>query len=208
MVDVTLTDIESLLAGVDVMSEEEIAEWEAVTERWFRNYYLQSRSTGIRRREGREIETEIKFVRQEVTYDANGVPTNTIIYNQRLVYEDPLDDEDASSTSDPLNGGDSSNLNPEELASLPFKDFSANTDLALELRDTVDALEKVKIPLGVPDVPKLETSDTDDGLSVAIIAAIVAAGALILAVLALYLSRRRLVRNKQSEHRGSVLYDG
>ena len=97
VVDVTLTDIVSSSAG-RCGCDERGSNWRLPNDG--------SKTTICCPDEMGERLRQKSIVRQEeLTYNANGVPTNAIIYNQRLANEGPLDEEETLAMSDPLNDG-------------------------------------------------------------------------------------------------------
>jgi hypothetical protein len=116
-----------------------------------------------RRRDARNIYTEIVFVRQEVIYAESGAPMNEIVYNQRLVYEDPIGlkvdfEEDLNTTANEEvdNSINIDDLVPGEIAVMPFEDFDANLDLSTTMTENIESLKAVQIPLPVPVIPAQE----------------------------------------------------
>jgi hypothetical protein len=153
------------------LSQSEIDELMILMRDWFLEFYRSGGDSKTieelqrmlgRRRDARNIQTEIRFVRQEVIYAENGVPMNQIVYDQRLVYEDPVggdvDFRDASSINDEEadNSINIDGLVPGEIATLPFDDIEANLGLATTLTENIEALKEVQIPLSVPVVPVQE----------------------------------------------------
>ena len=93
-------------------------------------------------------------MQQEVSFDEDGVPTNIITYDQEITYEKGSK-EPVVCTADPEAPPVTvDKVKPEELVAIPFENLDANTDLALELRDNIDAFESVEYPLPLPEVPR------------------------------------------------------
>jgi hypothetical protein len=155
----TLRDISITMVNVSKLSDAEVAEWVNVQAAWFVRYFkgeMRRRGRFLQRqRDSRGITTEIEFVGQEVTSDASGMPSNAIVFNQIIGFEEPPASIDAGPTKAPTGASplDIDNLSAEELAIAPFEDIKANTKLALELRSKIVSFENVKIPLEVPEVP-------------------------------------------------------
>jgi hypothetical protein len=162
------------LVYVGPLSQSDIDELMILMRDWFLEFYRtggDSKTLGDlrrlqrllgRRRDARNIYTEIFFIRQEVIYAENGVPMNQIVYDQRLVYEDPVGGEvdfgDDSGTYDEEaeNIINIDGLVPGEIATLPFDDFEANLGLATTLMENIESLKEVQIPLSVPVFPVQE----------------------------------------------------
>jgi hypothetical protein len=175
MVDVTLYNMTLVIVLVGPLSQSDIDELMILMTEWFLEYFRtggDSKTLGDlrrlqrllgRRRDARNIYTEIEFVRQEVIYAENGVPMNGIVYNQRLVYEDPVGgDVDFGGDDSGNNGEEVDNsvnidgLFPGEIATMPFDDFEANLGLATTLKENIESLKEMQIPLSVPVVPVQE----------------------------------------------------
>lgn len=177
---------------------------------WFLNFFNGGRRRKLRilerRRNARVIDTDIEFVSQEVTYDSNGTPTNTITYDQTIVYEPAPKVSSGSSNGHDVVGSDSeeydtetdhdpnafdiNGLDAEELAALPYQDYSSNIGLVDDLRDNIESFGDVQFPMNVPDVPE---QDSDDGneVPIALISWIgVAVCAVLATILVLYMRRR------------------
>jgi len=223
MTNTTVRGVRQRLRNARRMNPREIRQWEWRMERWFRRYYRgkrirhrrRRRRQGSqrwlqdRRREGRDLDTEITFVSQNVTVDGDGVPTNEIEYDQSILFEEDLTEEDDIGTDDEelddFSGNATSNVisydSVEELASLPFQDESANEELAVDLQENLESFQEIKIPLEVPNVPVADSSTWEPTSSTSYrnLAPMMAVAALVIvfSVAALCLYRR--YRNKRKD---------
>ncbi len=157
-----------------------------------------------RRRDARDIiQTNVVFVRQEIVYDNNDMPVSIIVYDQHLVFntkpEAGKQNDDNSNNNDNTsitnNNGSVELYTPPELAKLPFNETAWNMRLGNELQAKVQALQDVKLPLEVPDVPDqaqflLKNGDTDpnkkESISEAAVAGIFAVAAFGFTVITIY----------------------
>jgi hypothetical protein len=178
IVDVTVYNMTLALVYIGPLSQSEIDELMILMKDWFLEFYRtggEAKTGGElgqlqrflgRRRDARNIYTEMKFISQEVIYTENGAPLNEIVYNQRLVYEDPVggdvDFGGESSTGEGTNDEEVDNsinidgLVPGEIATMPFEDLDANLGLSTTLTENIESLKGVQIPLSVPVVPVQE----------------------------------------------------
>jgi len=105
------------------------------------------------------MKADIKFVCQELSYDDNDMPINTITYDQHFVFTPYSQNSNnntvdgTAETNDRDEEEDSDLFTPTELAKLPFNETSWNMQLGNELQENVPALKDVKLPLEVPVVP-------------------------------------------------------
>jgi len=140
-----------------------------------------------RRRDARDvIQANVLFVHQEMSYDANGMPSNVITYNQHFVFEssgEQVDNDD----------GDSPLFTPSELVKLPFKDITWNMRLGNELKRKSQAFTDIELPLETPIVPdqnefllKVDADDSRKALSQGQIAAIFVVAAFVFTVAGSY----------------------
>ena len=166
-----------ILRNAATLSPPELEELEKLMEEWFSTYYegesCQRRRRHLQRiRDDRVVSTDIEFVRQDVTYDENGVPTNTITYNQEITYADGTTETlVCGAAPEPVNLED---LTPQEVATLPFEDFGYSQELVGEVQEKIEALRSA-------DIVSETTDNNGNGLSVwiVIIIVIIVAGALI-----------------------------
>jgi hypothetical protein len=86
-----------------------------------------------------------------------GVPSNDIIYNQRIIYPPVEDQESTNATATKFDG-----LTAAEIAVLPFQDETASTNLAVEFKTTIGGAFENLESLGVPEIPP-QGSDSGDG---------------------------------------------
>ena len=142
-----------------------------------------------RRREGREITADIEFVSQRVTVDENAVPTNTLTYNQNITYEQSVDHPEE--------------LIHEDVATLPFNDMTANTDLGMEFRDNIAKLEGVQLPL---EVMVIDDNDGSGFLSTAFIVVFVVVAFAILVLLAVLAVRKMKTKPSPDEQEEKTLW--
>jgi len=157
-----------------------------------------------RRRDARDIiQTNVVFIRQQIVYDDNDMPVSIIEYDQHFLFntkpeagkqnDDNSNNNDNTSTTN--NNGSVELYTPPELAKLPFNETAWNMRLGNELRSKVQALQDVKLPLEVPDVPDqaqflLKSGDNDpkkkESLSEAAASGIFAVAAFVFTVIAIY----------------------
>lgn len=139
--------IQVTLVGVDYLDNIAIEQWRVTSESWLEDYYNefyeslleQIDETGMpqirrlqRRREARTIRVELEFISQHVTYNNNGVPRNTITYNEIIMF----------SSHSPL-----SVVNPDMMRDAAFGDEKAMTELQEKLREHIPALIGVSTPV-------------------------------------------------------------
>ena len=166
-----------------VLSPPELDELETLMEDWFSDYYNDDEESCQQRqrrylqriRDDRVVTTDIEFVRQDVTYDENGVPTNTITYNQQITYADGSTETIVCSggggdpeTPQPVN---LENLTPEDVAALPFEDFGYSQELVEDVQEKIVTLRSVE---GIATSPRKDGDST--GVSAVVVAAIVIVG--------------------------------
>ena len=197
-----------ILRNAATLSPPELAELEALMEDWFSNYYdgescqQRRRQRHLQRiRDDRVINTDIEFVRQDVTYDENGVPTNTITYNQEITYADGSSETIVCGAGpEPVNLED---LTPQEVAALPFEDFGYSQELVEEVQEKIEALRSA-------DIVSQTTNGNDDGLSAVVLAIIVILGAGGLIAIA-YAAIKFMPRKPQApatQQDGALVWDG
>jgi len=147
-----------------------------------------------RRRDARDvIQTSVVFVRQDIVYDDNNMPVNIIVYDQHFVFNTKPEAGKQNDDDNSNNNGDVELYTPPELTKLPFNETAWNMRLGTELQAKVQALQDVKLPLDVPDVPDqaqflLKSGDNDgkNGLSQGAIGGIFAAAAFAFTGIAIY----------------------
>ena len=211
VVDIRVHDIKTPMQNVRELTKEEIREWEVLMKKWFLDFFNGRRRRNLRalerRRNARVIDTEIDFVSQEVTFDSNGTPTNTITYDQTIIYEPApqvspegetghensssgLDREEQDDWEPDPNAFGINGLGAEELAALPYQDYTSNVDLVDDLRENIDSFGDVQFPMHVPDVPDQNTDDKDEPPP-GLIAWVIVGVCTILATIFVFLMKRR-----------------
>lgn len=200
--DTVLYGLKMLLVNVGELDTEEVFEWEIAIERWYIKYYHTQNCLGQhrrlqRRRDSRDISTNIEFVTQQVAYDDDGMPMNEIAYNQRISFTESQDSINFDGSPDEesmgsrgevasheyvgVNPVEIDNLTAEEITVLPFRDDKANECLTDRLREKIDAFKNMRIPLEVPfipeqSIPTLESSGSRyNGLSAGVLTVLLGA---------------------------------
>ena len=123
-----------------------------------------------RRRDARDLKTDFVFVRQGMTFDANGTASSMLVYNQTLSFSEkvtPVDllssgsqsGSEAAEDNDPRPNFDS--LTAAEIAVMPFVDSSTNVKMTQRLKDEMEALKQLDHPLPVPKVSNAEDEDSE-----------------------------------------------
>lgn len=147
------------LTSNELLQLEEMLEW------WFLQFYEGGswspwrRRKLQRRRDSREVTVDIEIVSQKVAFDENDIPTNEITYNQRITYRDPpkppANLREGETNGSPVFIDDFSSY---QIATEPFRDFEALGFLGTELKNNIDALKNVELPLEPPIYSDTPTS--------------------------------------------------
>lgn len=144
---------------VDRMEAEEIAEWTILTKSWFEAYFRGDYALERHLQENGvtscNIDTDLEFVSQTISANADGDPTNKVVYNQRLVFKS------VPNADCPVQ--DIETFSPEEIVLLPYRDIPANTRLGLLLRSNVVSFQDIVFPLEEPVVGGFEEKTTSGG---------------------------------------------
>ena len=168
-------------------TQQDIEAWEKATETLYLRFYNSNRrrlEDDERRREARDVTTDITFESQEITIDASGQTVNTITYDQSFEYT--LAETD--STED---------LIPENLVTEPFADEAARESYEQELEATVPAFEGSDIgATSAPVIPADEAGSSGDGQSNTILFIGMACMA-VAAIVACFFTRRLIQMNQR-----------
>ena len=172
-----LRGLKLTLRKATILEDNETEKWEESMEDWFNDFY--DSETICQRRLLRSagpirITTEIELIRQDITYDDDKIPSLTITYDQWFYHEAKAIRKLSTCVSSPSETGlvNLSDLTPEEMASLPFEDNEANSEL-VELFQNFAGLQDVEGPFPTPTIPENHLEGDKGGLKTAVIAVIV-----------------------------------
>jgi len=135
------------------MSADEIVQWGQIMETWIIAFFQEKSFIHVRRLERRQgarnLDTDISFVSQNVSYNEVGIRINDVRYDQTIAYIYQEKGDLAFEESQEI----IEVRTVEQLVRQPFGDEAANEALAVELRENVEGFEDVISPLDEPIVP-------------------------------------------------------
>jgi len=102
-------------------------------------YFSRNLRRRLERRRGTcDVQTDVSFVAQDVVYDENGAPVNTIEYDQTFVVREVVTNSSTGQNETAVNQITFESM--RELVTIPFQDSSITNDLTKEFRENVGGM--------------------------------------------------------------------
>ena len=160
VIDVTFKGVRIIIRRCRrLLSAQELEEFFGLLRSFFLNFYgADGEERRLqRRRDARNIQSVFTFVDQRLVDETGGATSNEVIYDHRLIYDDPhgtsLISFTAEEQEEVKDVVDIDNLTPDEIAVRPFEDLDASYELTTELRDNIDVLKESE-GVTVPAIPE------------------------------------------------------